>query len=245
MSYQRTAKMPSLQGHTFWLAEPQKRLLETLYEVEPDPDPVQLFENTSFSAQNSQSPLLFTLSTNGELTPHLANDPHTLAGLLITTLASRSELLQHLRSLLEARFLAGRRALLRYYDPRVASYLLPTCTGGLQARWLGPINEIAWYGSTWADELDSGKQWQLLRHVGQPDIKVPSVPLTLNDAQLQRLVDQGYEHFAWRWLASNQDYAMSQVLDWINAGIAAGHTEHNSLNAWLDSQTMVQGAQHG
>ncbi|PKM29684.1 MAG: hypothetical protein CVV07_08230 [Gammaproteobacteria bacterium HGW-Gammaproteobacteria-11] len=245
MSYQRMAQMPLLQGHTYWLAEPQKGLLEKLYELEPNPDPVQLFEGTAFSPQASQSPLLFSLSASGGLASSLADNPNALTGLLITTQASRAQLLQQLRSLLEARFLQGRKALLRYYDPRVASYLLPTCSESLQPRWLGPINDIAWYGGTWADEFADGKQWHLLRHVQQPDAKIPATPLALNDTQLQRLVDQGYEHFAWRWLADNKGYAMAQTLDWIKTGIAAGHTEHNSLNAWLDSQTMAQGAQNG
>ena len=245
MSYQRMAQMPLLQGHTYWLAEPQTGLLEKLYELEPNPDPVQLFEGTAFSPQASQSPLLFTLSPSSGLTTSLKNAPSALTGLFITTQASHAQLLQQLRSLLEARFLQGRKALLRYYDPRVASYLLPTCSESLQPRWLGPINEIAWYGGTWADEFADGKQWHLLRHVQRPDANVSAMPLALNDAQLQRLVDQGYEHFAWRWLASNKGYEMTQVLNWIKAGMAAGHTEQKSLNAWLDSQTMVQGEQHG
>lgn len=238
-------QMPDLQGQLYWLAEPQKGLLETLYESEPNPDPVQLFEDTPFAAQANQSPLLFTLSANNGLAASLGKDPQKLTGLLIATHASRPALLAQLRSLLEARFLQGRKALLRYYDPRVASYLLPTCSESLQPRWLGPINEIAWYGGTWADEFAHGKQWHLLRQVQQPDANVSAMPLALNDAQLQRLVDQGYEHYAWRWLAHNKGYAITQTLDWIRAGIAAGHTDHNSLNAWLDSQTIVQGAQHG
>ena len=206
---------------------------------------MQLFDDTAFSPQASQSPLLFTLAPGGRLITSLRDAPSALTGLLITTQAPRAQLLQQLRSLLEARFLQRRKALLRYYDPRVASYLLPTCNESLQPRWLGPINEIAWYGGTWADEFADGKQWHLLRQVQQPDANVSAMPLALNDAQLQRLVDQGYEHFAWRWLADHTGYAMAQTLDWIRTGIAAGHTDHNSLNAWLDSQTIVQGAQHG
>ncbi|WP_022964112.1 DUF4123 domain-containing protein [Halopseudomonas pelagia] len=245
MSYQRMDQMPDLQGQLYWLAEPQKGLLETLYEHEPDPDPVQLFEDTSFAAQASQSPLLFKLSARGKLVPSLASDPQKLSGLLIATHAPRTALLDQLRGLLEARFLQGRKALLRYYDPRVASYLLPTCTGDLQARWLGPISEITWYGGTWADEAGGSEQWHRLTQVQQAEAKASSAPLSLNETQLQRLVDQGYEHFAWRWLASHKGYEMTQVLDWIKAGMAAGHTEQKSLNAWLDSQTMVQGEQHG
>ena len=245
MSYQRMMRMPLLQCQSYWLADPQAGLLETLYECEPNPDPVQLFEGTPFAAQANQSPLLFTLSANNGLAASLGKDPQKLSGLLITTQAPRAALLDQLRGLLEARFLQGRKALLRYYDPRVASYLLPTCTGDLQARWLGPISEITWYGGTWVDEAEGNTQWHRLTHVQQAEIKVPSMPLSLNDAQLQRLVDQGYEHFAWRWLAGHKGYEMTQVLDWIKAGMAAGHTEQKSLNAWLDSQTMVQGEQHG
>ncbi|WP_285275608.1 DUF4123 domain-containing protein [Halopseudomonas bauzanensis] len=245
MSYQRMPQLPPLQGRTYWLAEPQKGLLETLYALEPDPDPMPLFAGTPFAAQVSLSPLLFTLSAADGLTTQLAQAPQKLAGLLITTDESRDRLLQQLRSLLEARFLQGRKALLRYYDPRVASYLLPTCTGPLQARWLGPITDIAWYGGTWADEFADGKQWHRLRHMEQPDAKASPAPLALNDDQLQRLVDQGYEHFAWRWLVSHKGYEMTQVLDWIKAGMVAGHTEQKSLNAWLDSQAMLQGAQQG
>lgn len=245
MSYEILAQMPPLQGQTYWLAEPQNGLLEKLYELETDPDPVQLFADTAFSAQASQSPLVFTLSASGGLVTQLADQPDVLSGLLISTGEPRTLLLQHLRGLLEARFLQGRKALLRFYDPRVASYLLPTCCGSLQERWLGPIDEIAWYGATWLDEASAGKRWHLLQHVEHPSSETPAVPLTIDDAQLQRLVDQGYERFAWQWIADKPGYGLEQVLDWIRTGIAAGHTKQDSLTAWLNSQAMLQGARHG
>lgn len=245
MSCQRMSEMPILRGHVYWLAEPQSGLLEMLYECEPDPDPVRLFEATPFAAQTNQSPVLFSLSSNSGLIASLANDPKQLSGLLIGTHAPHTELLAHLRGLLEARFMQGRKALLRYYDPRVASYLLPTCTGQLQARWLGPINDIVWYGGTWADEADGNTHWHQLTQVEQAQANTFPEPLFLTEDQLQRLVDQGYEHFAWGWLLNHNGYEMKQVLGWIKTGLAAGNTDKKSLNAWLDSQIAAQGEQHG
>lgn len=244
MAYQRMEQIPQFTAEAYWLAEPQRGLLETLYENEPDPAPIKLFEGTAYAAQAAQSPILFKLSKNG-LTRVLKKDPQRLQGLFVTTHKTRTELLTQLRSLLEARFQQHRKALLRYYDPRVASYLLPTCTGTLQERWLGPIEEMAWYGGTWSDEVDGAKQWHLLTHLEQAETKTSSGPLSLNDVQLQRLVEQGYEHFAWRWLAGRKSHGMTQIIDWIKRGMAAGYQEENSLNAWLDRQLMMQGEQHG
>lgn len=246
MGYQRMGQMPLLQGDIYWLAEPQTGLLQTLYQCEPEPDPVQLFEGTAFAAQASQSPILFKLSSSsGGMLSVLADDPRKYDGLLVASCATRAELLYHLRSLLEASFLQKRKALLRYYDPRVASYLLPTCTGALQARWLGPVSAIAWFGGTWADEAEGRKEWHLLTHDNAVGKAVSDQLLALDDEQLQRLVDQGYEYFAWRWLQQRSGYPVPQVLDWVRAGVALGHNEQNSLNAWLDSRVVAQGEQQG
>lgn len=238
MIYQRMKVLSLTQGDIYWLAEPQTGLLERLYQLEPDPDPVRLFEGTAFSPQASQSPLLFSLSSIDGLVKSLMADPRMLAGLLIVTEASRKVLLSHLQSLLEARFQQHRRALLRYYDPRVASYLLAGCTDSMLPRWLGPVNALAWFGGTWADEYANNLSWQSLSWQGE---KLPSQqqPLALSEEQLQRMVDQSLEQFAWEWLLDNPGHGMSQTMEWINAGIAAGHDEHRSLTAWLDDRLKV------
>lgn len=244
MTYQRIKVLLPPQGDIYWLAEPQKGLLETLYQLEPDPDPVRLFEGTHFSAQASQSPLLLTISPSGGLVEFLSANPQQLGGLLVTTDASRADLLSHLRSLLEVRFQQHRKALLRYYDPRVASYLLPGCTESMLPRWLGPVNAFVWFGGTWVDESDNHLSWQSLSWKGDRKSKQQHQPLALNEGQLQRMVDQGLERFAWEWLRSNPGNGMSQVMEWIRSGIAAGHDEHGSLIAWLDGRTQMSGGHY-
>lgn len=233
MTYQRMDVLPASQGDIYWLAEPQKVLLETLYQLEPDPDPVKVFEDTVFSAQASQSPILFNVSPSGGLLESLAANPQQLGGLLVTTDGSRVDLLSHLRSLLEVRFQQHRKALLRYYEPRVASYLLPGCTESMQPRWLGPVNAFVWFGGTWVDEYENRLSWQSLSWKGERQSGQQHQPLALNEEQLQKMVDQGLERFAWEWLRSNPGNGMGQVMEWIRAGVAAGHDEHGSLTAWL------------
>lgn len=241
MTYQRTEKLPVVQGDIYWLAEPQKGLLERLYQMEPDPDPIRVFEGTAFAPQASQSPILFSVSSHGGLVEFLAANPQQFDGLLVTTDASRDELLDQLRSLLEGRFQQYRKALLRYYDPRVASYLLPSCTNDMLPRWLGPVNAFVWFGGTWMDELEGNLNWHSLGWSGDPGRRRQHASLTLTEEQVQRLVDQGLERFAWDWLRNKPDKKVNQVMEWITAGIAAGHDEHGSLTAWLDSQTSTRG----
>lgn len=239
MSYQRLARMPHLSGDIYWLAEPQPLLLATLYQEEPDPDPIRLFDGTVFSPQVNQSPILFRLVATGGLVDRLKRDPACLAGLLITSATPRDEVVYHLRSLLEVRF-QQRQLLLRYYDPRVASYLLPTCTGVMQPRWMGPLDQIVWFGGTWADELEGAQRWHVLTNEQDRRTTELDTPLILGEEQLQRMRKQGLEHFAWRWIQDHPGHGMVQVLDWIESGLAAGHDEEISLNSWLAGRVLSQ-----
>lgn len=244
MSYQPLDYMPTLHGDSYWLAEPQTGLLETLYRSEPNPDPVRIFEGTPFAAQASQSPVLFKLSPDGTFIDTLRQTPRALRGLLLATTAPHTGLLIQLQSLLQARFSQRRKALLRFYDPRVASYLLPTCEGTLEKRWLGPIEQIAWFGGTWSDEMAGRQRWHLLTRTETANNLPHEAPLALSDSQLQRLVDQGYEHFAWRWLQSHSGYSMAGLVTEIRAGIALGYKDEDSLSAWLGRSDITQGEQH-
>lgn len=238
MTYQRTDVLPNMAGTIYWLAEPQKGLLEALYQVEPDPDPVSLFEGTSFSEQASQSPYLFSITAKGELVSSLMKEPQLFRGLLMTTVAPKPVLVSHLQSLLEVRFQQQRKALLRYYDPRVASYLLPSCTDCMLPRWLGPINTLAWFGGTWVDEFEGTLSWHSMNQRNNTEYD-SSQPLVLSDEQLQRLVDQGLERFAYRWLNSHPGHDMVRILEKIRVGMAAGHREEGALTGWLDDQKQL------
>ena len=235
MTYQRTDVLPNMAGTIYWLAEPQKVLLEALYQVEPDPDPVNLFEGTSFSEQASQSPYLFSITAKGELVSSLMKEPRLFRGLLMTTVTPKTALVSHLQSLLEVRFQQQRKALLRYYDPRVASYLLPSCTDCMLPRWLGPINTLAWFGGTWMDEFEGTLRWHTMNQRNNTEYD-SSQPLVLSDEQLQRIVDQGLERFAYRWLNSHPGHDMVRILEKIRVGMAAGHREEGALTGWLDDQ---------
>lgn len=244
MRYQRSADMPELPGSLYWLAEPYPKMVQTLYECEPDPDPAKLFEQTPFAAQASQSPILFSLSPQGDLLQRLRGAPENLPGLLLSCHTGKAQLLQQLRSLLEARFLQGRKALLRYYDPRVASYLLPHCPEALQGRWLGPVAQVAWFGGTWVDTAKQQASWHVLTNEQPTASPQTEPPLVLTDDQLQQLVNQGYERFAWEWQSSRPQYAIEQVVSWVKSGVNAGHNEQDSLEAWLLNQAEMQGVQH-
>ena len=244
MTYQRSTAVPVYKTPVYWLADQQQGMLETIYQHEPSPDPVRLFEETAFSPQANQSPLLFSLSPDGCMLDSLVEQPTQFEGLLIFTEASRNELLEHLRSLLEVRFQQHRKALLRYYDPRVASYLFPSCMSDELVRWLGPAEAFVWFGGTWADEFECNLSWQMLSREHSEEGRDSRRPLSLSGAQLQRLVDQGLEYFAWNWLRKKPDLEMSQLMEWIKEGIAAGHDENASLSAWLDARESTAGEQY-
>ncbi|WP_248803816.1 DUF4123 domain-containing protein [Pseudomonas sp. MWU13-2100] len=124
-----------------------------------------------------RSGLEFSCLYSGQLTPSLeAAAPHLVR--LIPTSPSTRELLErgwghawgifilappvlpmlvirlHLKKFLRVRTEDKKLLMFRYYDPRVLSVFLPTCTDEEFTKFLGPLNRLL-------VELDEGARWNL------------------------------------------------------------------------------------
>jgi len=123
------------------------------------------------------SGLKFSCLYSGQLTPSLEAAAPYLVQLTPTSPATR-ELLErgwgrawgififapaalpmptirlHLKKFLRVRTEDKKLLMFRYYDPRVLSVFLPTCTGEEFTKFLGPLNRLL-------VELDAGARWSL------------------------------------------------------------------------------------
>ena len=110
-----------------------------------------LFEGTEFHPLRERGPVLVDLRECPALAELCQRAPHIWSGLLLVSEASPSQLLEHLRRMLAVTLGLHHRALLSYYNPHTASYFFDACDAQELSRWLGPIDQLRWFGGTWAD----------------------------------------------------------------------------------------------
>jgi Domain of unknown function (DUF4123) len=92
----------------------------------------------------SAAPYLLRLAPGHELTERFFKLGWSSGwGIALSSNAPQKVLYRHLRKLLRARGPSGRSLLFRWYDPAVASVLLPGCTEEELAKFLGPISALA------------------------------------------------------------------------------------------------------
>ena len=239
------AELPSFTEATYWLAEPQPELLEMVYQHEAEPDPYYLFARTPLAGLQEQGPVLISLSAHSSLLGYLREAPARFQGLLLITPAEPRVLLSHLQTLLEVGFDSQRKALLRYYDPVVASYFWPSIEADEAATWMSSIQQIFWYGGTWAAKAEGKLQWHELTQPQTTEASVHTRRRVLSTKQQQALINQNIEQFAFDWLQVNPSVPFPEVMARIHAGIAAGHDERTSLTAWLDNRNKYKMEQQG
>lgn len=114
--------LQAIFGQPYLLVERSDDLLQRAYRLEPQPEPEPLFTDTELAAHQDDGPLLLRLSPGSALFDAYSKAPGDWPGLLLSTIQPASTVLAHLRRLLIVGFGERRKALLRYYDPRVASY---------------------------------------------------------------------------------------------------------------------------
>ena len=239
MSVTQYSALPKLLPRIYWLAETSTSQLAEVYRLEPDPNPVALFDNTCFVDQREQGPKLFSLSADGQMVAALLAQPEAFKGLLLITPHPVEQLIQQLQGMLSVTFSHNRKALLRFYDPLVASYLFSALNVHQLPRWLGPIQELFWYGGTWSDIASQGNAWLGLSQT-ETQASWPDQPeLILTDAQERALARQSMEKFAYDWLVRHPGDSFDELLTRIQHGIASGQDEEASLTAWLQ-QTASQ-----
>ncbi|MGH8384555.1 MAG: DUF4123 domain-containing protein [Pseudomonas sp.] len=190
-----------------------------------------LFEETEWHALREQGPVLVDLRTCPVLADACQRDVHHWRGLLLTGEASTATLLAHLRRMLTVSCGLHHRALLSFYNPQTASYFFDACDAGELSRWLGPIDQLRWFGGTWADRAIGSQGWQQLFNPGL-SVRPLAQEENLSLRQRENLQTCLLEHHAWQWAqATGSDY--SRLWSHLQEGLALGFSERAVLDGWL------------
>lgn len=175
--------------------------LKWLYDLEDVPTYVPLYARTRFSDCLEQSPLLVSVSgEHSSLWQHFieGRGEAPLRGVIITSQASQTEVVAHLRKRLETRFYGQRRGLLRFYDPWIAAHLFSSAAAS--RHWLGPLERVVWHGGTFEQRAEAGRQWYAFATT-EPVAPVPSLATLSEDMPLALAPEQeaAMERYAIRW----------------------------------------------
>ncbi|MCU7249498.1 DUF4123 domain-containing protein [Pseudomonas koreensis] len=190
-----------------------------------------LFEGTEFQPVREQGPLLIELQGNAALAALCQRDPQIWSGLLLGSESAAPVLLEHLRRMLTVSFGLQHRALLTWYNRQTASYFFDACDAGELSRWLGPIQQLRWFGGTWADLAMGSQGWQQLRN---PRLAVEPLRVdeSLTSRQRERLQACLLDQHIWRWCqAVGADFPV--LAAHVQQGLALGFGERAMLDGWL------------
>ena len=190
-----------------------------------------LFEGTELHPLREQGPALVELRDQAPLLERCYAEPRAWQGLLLESDASVAQLLAHLRRMLMVSVGLHHRALLNYYNPHCASYFFDACDAEELTRWLGPINQLRWFGGTWADRAIGSQGWQQLLN---PRLAVSPLAIeeNLSVRQQERLQCCLLEQHTWHWSRSTgTDY--NRLWSHVQEGLALGFSERPVLDDWL------------
>lgn len=222
---------PYLSAPLYMLLELDDEILQRIYQMEADPDPQPLFADTELSAHLDQGPWLVRITPEGQYLAAYRQEPGQWPGILLASKQPMEVLLAHLRRMLIVQFDGQRKGVLRYYDPRVASYLFPATEA--TGTWLGPIEQFVWHSSTWPEQASGTCHWRTLQGANEPAM-VPSSGLALDKPQIAALEQQQTEAFAYDCWQTQSQAEFSQVLAYLQQGLAAGFDEEQSLSTYLE-----------
>lgn len=231
---------PSVTGKIYLLLEHSDEKLERVYTLEQAPEPISLFADTELAAYQEHGPLLLSLSGSALLDDY-RTAPDGWRGLLMSSSQPLEELLEHLRRMLVVSFDGNRKAVLRYYDPRVASYFFPACDAESVAAWLGPIQQLIWHGGTWADSAQGLAHWHSLNNLNGTTVVEQPLPIPLNQPQANALERQQLEYFTYEWLQGQPDVSFSLAWDYLQQGLVASFDEAEALQVYLDLRAQYPG----
>lgn len=199
-----------------------------------------LFEGTELQGLREQGPVLVDLRDYPALIEFCYSEPDAWQGLLLVSAASPAQLLAHLRRMLTVTFGVHHRALLSYYNPQCASYFFDACDAEELSRWLGPINQLRWFGGTWADRAIGSQGWQQLLNPGLA-VSPLAVEEPLSLRQREKLQTCLLEQHTWRWSRSTgTDY--NRLWSHVQEGLGLGFSERAVLDGWLWLRLQHPGA---
>ncbi|MDD2050770.1 DUF4123 domain-containing protein, partial [Pseudomonas putida] len=101
-----------------------------------------LYQQTAYSALLTVSPVLLPVVANSPLAHAFSQEWSTTAGIWLESEVNEAAVVQHLRSLIHARFEGDAKAFFRYYDPRITPLWLADLTPRERDRLMGPIRLI-------------------------------------------------------------------------------------------------------
>lgn len=192
---------------------------------------VALFEGTDLHAILASGPLLVELNPHSPLCVACRYEPQAWPGLLLVSPAPQAQLLAHLQRMLTVTFGLHYKGLLSYYNPQTASYFFDMDDAGELSRWLGPIDQLYWYGGTWADQATGSQGWQ---HLVNPRLAVGALAIedNLSLRQQARLQACLLERHAWHWSRSTgRDYDL--IWRYLQEGLEWGLSDNRVLDGWL------------
>lgn len=220
----------------WFLFEYTDELLQKLYQLGDNPEPQLLFEGTTLGPYADQGPMLVSADANPAIAAAVNDIPADWPGLSIDSSHSLDELLKHLRQILFIGFDGQRKGVLRYSNPRTASYFFPACTVDDLPTWLGPIQTLAWYGATWRISASEQARWYRAENLQAEQWQPTTEPLLLHlsDEQSQALRCQQTERFLFQWWEQQSALSFPQAWDYLKEGMASDFVSADSLSAYLD-----------
>lgn len=229
-----------MTGIQSWLLlEYSDDLVRRLYQRGENPDPHRLFDQTELAGCSDQSPLLVSTAENPSIAHAFSQEPSQWPGLKLHCSESVENLLRHLRHILFIGFDQQRKGVLRYSNPRTASYFFAATQGALPV-WLGPIQRLSWHGGTWRDSAVGQERWQRLENTRAADWDSHGVLdlLLLNQQQTAALQRQQGEKFVYQWWQQQPTLSFDDVWTYLEEGVANGFTSVDALTAYLDRRSI-------
>ncbi len=223
-------------AQSWLLLEYRDDLPEKLYRLGENPDPYRLFDATELASCVDQSPLLVSVAENPSIAADFLAQPHDWAGLQIDSAQPLPNVLQHLRHILFIGFEGSRKGVLRYSNPRTASYFFPALEGGDLPLWLGPIRRLSWYGATWRESAAQQAHWycQENPHADQWQAIAGQKSFVLDKGQAQALQRQQTEKFLFHWWQKQSSLSFAEAFGYLEEGMASGFLSADSLSAYLE-----------
>lgn len=231
-------------AQSWLLLEYRDDLPEKLYRLGENPDPYRLFDGTELAPCVDQSPLLVSVAENPSLMADFLAQPHGWAGLQIDSAQPLPNVLQHLRHILFIGFDGSRKGVLRYSNPRTASYFFPALEGGDLPLWLGPIRRLSWYGATWRESAAQQAHWycQENPHADQWQAIAGQKSFVLDKGHTQALQRQQTEKFLFHWWQKQSSLSFAEASSYLEEGMTSGFLSADSLSTYLEIRSAHRDA---
>lgn len=226
-----------------FLLDPHNDLIDRLTQFSRNKSQ-KLFAGTELSLYEEAGPIW--IPGNAELQKAISDAPEQWPGVILESVVDEAVLLRHLRHILLTHFDNGRRrAVLRYWSPRTASYFFEAGTPADRLPWLGPISCIRWFGGTWREFAEGHQGWKEQHNPLALNWTAPmqSSSLPLLAVQEEALQRQECEHFVQGWHATQPFGSFSQSWEYFTDGLTAGFDQKAQLLSYMSQRVAHTAAE--